>query len=120
MSTRTPAVTARIPTPAYVTLVLAVVFVWGTGDLLSTLLALHFTGLYAEANPLVRALLARGPLLAIAFKGAIALLVGLLLLEYQSEIECVPRWRVWLTGLVGVGSGVVLVNLYVAYTAAPV
>ena len=120
MSVRTPAVAARLPTPAYATLVLSVVFVWGTGDLLSTLIALHFTGLYAEANPLVRALLARGPLLAIAFKGVVSLVVGLLLLEYQSAIECVPRWRLWLTGLVGVGSAVVFVNLYVAYTAAPV
>ena len=104
--------------PSYAELVLAVVFVWGAGDLFSTFLALHFTGVWAEANPIIRTLLAHEPLLAVAMKGAIALVTGLLLLEYQSLVERVPLWRAWFVGVLGVGSVVVVLNLYVAYTAA--
>jgi len=120
MSTPAPrAVTARLSRPDYVELVFGIVFVWGTGDLLSTFAALHYTGLWAEANPLVRTLLARDPLLVVALKGAVMLVVGIVLFEYQSAVEQLPRWRLWLGGLVGVGTGVVGLNLYVALAAAP-
>jgi len=36
--------------PTYAELVLAVVFVWGAGDLLSTFLALQFAGVLAAGN----------------------------------------------------------------------
>ncbi|MFC6756326.1 hypothetical protein ACFQER_06000 [Halomicroarcula sp. GCM10025894] len=69
MSTSSPRTLAgRLQRPDYVELVFGIVFVWGTGDLLSTFAALHFTGLWAEANPLVRTLLARDPLLVVALK----------------------------------------------------
>lgn len=116
MSVRTP--TRSSLRPDYAQLVLAVVFVWGTGDLLSTFLALHFTTLAFEANPIVRTLLAHEPLLVVAMKGAIVLVVGLLLLEYRSTVERVPLWRYWFAGVLAAGSTVVLTNLYVAYTAA--
>lgn len=115
-----PGVLARLQRPDYVELVFAIVFVWGTGDLLSTFAALHFTGVWAEANPLVRRLLARDPLLVVALKGAVMLVVGLVLFRYQAAVEELPRWRLLLGGLVGVGTGVVAINLYVAFAAAGV
>ena len=119
MSTSSPrTLTARLRRPEYVELVFAVVFVWGTGDLFSTFAALHVTGLWAEANPLIRTLLARDPLLVVALKGAVMLVVGGLLFRYQAAVEQLPRWRLWLGGLVGLGSGVVALNLYVAIAAA--
>ncbi|WP_276251722.1 DUF5658 family protein [Haloarcula rara] len=120
MSTSSPRTLAgRLQRPDYVELVFGIVFVWGTGDLLSTFAALHFTGLWAEANPLVRTLLARDPLLVVALKGAVMLVVGLVLFRYQEDVEQLPRWRFLLGGLLGVGSGVVAINLYVALSAAP-
>ncbi|MBX0286397.1 DUF5658 family protein [Haloarcula salinisoli] len=121
MSTSSPrSLTARLQRPDYVELVFGIVFVWGTGDLLSTFAALHFTGLWAEANPLVRTLLAHDPLLVVALKGAVMLVVGLVLFRYQDAVEQLPQWRVLLGGLLGVGSGVVAINLYVAVSAAAV
>jgi len=121
MSTSSPrSLTARLQRPDYVELVFGIVFVWGTGDLFSTFAALHFTGVWAEANPLVRTLLAHDPLLVVALKGGVMLVVGLLLFEYQAAVEQLPRWRLLLGGLVGVGTGVVTLNLYVALVAAGV
>jgi len=120
MSTSSPrSLTARLQRPDYVELVFGIVFVWGTGDLFSTFAALHFTGVWAEANPLVRTLLAHDPLLVVALKGGVMLVVGLLLFEYQAAVEQLPRWRLLLGGLIGVGTGVVALNLYVALSAAP-
>ena len=116
MSVRTPPRTR----PDYAQLVLAVVFVWGAGDLFSTFLALHFTSVAFEANPIVRTLLAHDPMLVVAMKGAIALVVGVSLLKYQSVVERVPLWRWWFVGVLAAGSAVVCTNLYVAYTAAGV
>ena len=104
--------------PNYAQLVLAVVFVWGAGDLFSTFLALHFTTVASEANPIVRTLLVHEPLLVVAMKGAIALVAGLVLLEYQAVVERVPLWRLWFAGVLTVGSAVVLGNLYVAYAGS--
>jgi len=121
MSTSSPRpLTARLRRPDYVELVFALVFVWGTGDLFSTFAALHFTGVWAEANPLVRTLLAHDPLLVVGLKGAVMLVVGLVLFRYQSAVERLPRWRLLLGGLVGVGAVVVSINLYVAFAAAGV
>jgi len=111
-------VLARLHRPDYVELVFGIVFVWGTGDLFSTFAALHFTGVWAEANPLVRALLAHDPLLVVALKGAVMLVVGLSLFRYQAAVEELPRWRLLLGGLLGLGSCVVAMNLYVALSAA--
>jgi len=117
-STRTLA--ARLHSPDYVELVFGIVFVWGAGDLFSTFAALHYTGLWAEGNPLIRMLLAHNPLFVVALKGAVMLVVGLTLFQYQSAVEQLPAWRLWLGGLLGVGTGVVALNLYVAFTAAGV
>lgn len=119
MSTSSPpGLSARLQRPDYVELVFAIVFVWGTGDLFSTFAALHFTGIWAEANPLIRTLLAHDPLLVVALKGAVMLVVGLVLIRYQAAVEELPRWRLLLGGLVGLGTGVVVLNLYVALSAA--
>jgi len=120
MSTSSRTLTGRLQHPDYVELVFAIVFVWGTGDLLSTFAALHYTGVGAEANPLIRTLLAHEPLLVVALKGAVMLLVGIVLFEYRPAIESLSHWRVWLASLVGVGTGVVSINCYVALSAAPV
>ena len=116
MSVRTPPRTR----PDYAQLVLAVVFVWGAGDLFSTFLALHVTSVAFETNPLVRALLAHHPLLVVAMKGATAMVVGLAPLQYRSVVERVPLWRWWFVGVLVAGSAVVVTTLYVAFTAAGV
>lgn len=119
MSTSSPpGLLARLQHPDYVELVFGIVFVWGTGDLFSTFAALHFTGIWAEANPLVRALLARDPLLFVALKAGVMLVVGLALFRYRAAVVRLPRWRLVLGGLLGVGTGVVVINLYVALSAA--
>lgn len=121
MSTSSPSsLSARLQRPGYVDLVFAILLMWGTGDLFSTFAALHFTGVWAEANPLVRTLLARDPMLVVALKGAVMLVVGLLLIRYRATVEELPRWRLLLGGLVGLGTGIVVLNLYVALTAAGV
>jgi hypothetical protein len=121
MTTSTPrGLTTRLHEPAYAELVLAVVFVWGTGDLLSTFAAVHFAGVGGEANPLIRTLLLREPLLVVALKSAVVLFVGLVLLRYQSVVERVPRWRLWLAAIIGLGTGIVAMNLTVASLAATI
>lgn len=101
--------------PDYTDLVFATVFVWGTGDLLSSLLAFYVTGIHMEANPLIRILLARNPLYVIVLKSAVALAVGIVLLKQRHAIERIPLSNVWLGTLIGIGIGVVALNLTVAY-----
>ncbi|WP_262175248.1 DUF5658 family protein [Haloarcula laminariae] len=120
MSALPSPLTTRLQRPDYVDLVFGIVFVWGTGDLFSTFAALYVTGIGAEANPLIRTLLAHDPLLVVALKGAVMLVVGLTLVRYRAAVERLPRWRLWLGGLIGVGTVVVALNLYVAVAAAGV
>jgi hypothetical protein len=104
--------------PSYVELVFAIVFVWGFGDAVSTLLALSFTGqISMEANPFVRALMAHEPLLVLVMKGIVALVVGVTLLRYREFVESVPLWRTWLVGVLGLGTAIVVTNLYVGVAA---
>jgi hypothetical protein len=108
----------RLERPEYVELVFSIVLIWGFGDALSTLFAARFAGVGLEANPWIRILLAHEPLAVIALKMAVALYVGVVLLECRSVVERVPWWRGWLLAIVGLGTGAVLVNLYVGLTAA--
>jgi hypothetical protein len=104
--------------PGYVELVFALVLVWGFGDALSTLVALAVTGTHTmEANPWLRVLLAHDPMWVVAVKAAVALYVGVVLLECRDIVEQVPGWRAWLTGIVGLGAAVVLTNVYVGLAA---
>lgn len=103
--------------PDYTDLVFAVVFVWGTGDLLSSLLAFYATGIHAEANPLIRVLLAHNPLYVVALKGAVTLVVGIALLKHRQSIERIPLSDLWLGTMIGIGIGVVGLNLAVAYAS---
>jgi hypothetical protein len=105
-------------TPGYVGMVLAIVFVWGFGDVMSTFLALAYTGdAGIEANPWIRALVLYDPLLVLALKGAVVLLVGVVLLECRETVEHAPGWRLWFLGLIGTGTVVVLNNVAVALGA---
>jgi hypothetical protein len=104
--------------PSYVELVFGVVFVWGFGDALSTLVALASTGNIAlETNPVVRSILAVHPLAFVVLKGVVALVVGLVLLQYRPLVEAVPGWRAWLFLVVGAGSAVAGINVAVALLA---
>ncbi|MFB6184597.1 MAG: DUF5658 family protein [Haloarculaceae archaeon] len=105
--------------PSYVELVYGIVFVWGFGDAVSTILALALTGTHTlEVNPWMRLLLASHPLVLVAVKFAVVLYVGIVLLELRSFVEDVPGWRAWMLGLLLLGVGAVLSNawagLYVA------
>jgi hypothetical protein len=103
----------------YVEFVFGLVFVWGFGDAVSTILALALTGDHSmEINPWIRVLLEHEPMLMLAVKFAVALYVGVVLLECRSVVEQVPGWRVWFYSLLGVGTFVVLSNLYVGLAAA--
>jgi len=116
--TRSRSLVSRLISPSYDALVFALVFVWGSGDLLSTLVAASFAGVGAEANPLVRTLLVTAPLLLIVLKMAVVLYVALILLACRSLVEQVPLWRPWLAAVVGVGTFVVLTNVSVAVLSA--
>ncbi|WP_276270603.1 DUF5658 family protein [Haloarcula litorea] len=116
-SARPRSLRARVADPDYVDLVFALVFVWGFGDLVSTLLAVHATGVETEANPWIRVLLAHEPLLVVALKAAVALYVGVVLLACRPVVERVPGWRTWFGTVVGLGCGVVALNLVVAVLA---
>jgi hypothetical protein len=108
-----------VPAPTYTDLVAALVAVWGLGDAVSTLFALALTGdLSLEANPLVRALLAQTPLLLLVMKAAVVLVVGATLLRYRDQIQSVPLWRPWMVGVLGLGTAIVLSNVYVGLAAA--
>lgn len=120
--TESPSVSAARPAAAgssgYVALVLALVAVWGIGDVVSTLLAVAATGTVAfEANPLVRAVLARSPLFLVVFKAAVVLVVGLALLRWGPAVRRTPYWRSWLSVVLAAGVVVVAANLSVAVSA---
>lgn len=113
-STITPrSLSARLRNPSYVELVFVLVFVWGFGDTVSTVVAAEFAGVHLEANPWIRLLLAHEPLLVVLLKGAVGLLVGVILLECRTIVERVPWWRTWMAAVVGLGIGVVVVNVLV-------
>jgi len=104
--------------PSYVSLVYALVLVWGLGDVLSTYLAAAASGgAGMEANPWIRFLLETEPLLVLAVKAAVVLYAGVVLLECRPIVETVPGWRLWFVGVVGVGWLVVLNNLTAAFVA---
>lgn len=104
--------------PGYVSLVYALVLVWGLGDLLSTFFAVSVTGTVGgEANPWLRILLTHEPLLVVALKAAVVLYAGVVLLECRPVVERVPWWRLWFVGIVAVGWLVVLNNTVVAFVA---
>ncbi len=105
----------RFEKPDYTELVVAVVIVWGFCDGLSTLLAAEFAGAHLEANPLIRALLDT-PTLAFAVKFVAALAAGALALAGERFIRTVPGWRIWFASLIGVGLGVTIINLLVAFS----
>jgi hypothetical protein len=111
--------TVPVPAPTYTDLVAALVVVWGLGDAASTLFALALTGdLSLEANPLVRALLAQTPLFLLVMKAAVVVVVGVALLRYREQIQSVPLWRPWMVGVLGLGTVVVVSNVYVGLAAA--
>jgi hypothetical protein len=103
----------RLARPGYVELVYSLVLVWGFGDALSTVFAATFAGAGSELNPWIRVLLEFEPLLVIAVKMAVALYVGIILLECRSLVERVPLWRAWLLAIVVAGALVVLNNVVV-------
>ena len=110
---------ARLRDPGYVELVFGIVFVWGFGDAVSTVVAAEFAGAGLEVNPWIRLLLVHEPLLVILLKMAVALYVGIILLECRPVIERVPLSRFWLAGIVGLGTAVVIINFAVAAMAFP-
>jgi hypothetical protein len=96
--------------PDYVSLVYALVLVWGLGDVVSTYFAVSATGSTVnELNPLVRLMLDTEPLLVVAFKAGIVLYAGVVLLACRDLVQRVPGWRVWF-GLVVVAGAVVVAN----------
>ena len=102
----------------YAELVFAQMFVWGIGDAVSTLLAFSLTGdLSLEANPIVRAVLLHDPLLLLAFKGAVAAVLGITLIECRNVVVRVPLWRSWMFAVLALGSTVVLTNFYVGFAS---
>jgi hypothetical protein len=104
--------------PEYAQLVFALVFVWGFGDAVSTLVAYSFTGQFElEANPFVRMLLAHEPLLVLVMKAVVVLVVGVTLIGCRDLVEEVPFVRSWLLGVTAVGSLIVVSNLYVGLSA---
>ncbi|WP_299265323.1 DUF5658 family protein [Halorientalis sp.] len=116
LETKLPALVLQ--KPGYVESVFALVFVWGFGDAVSTLIALAFTGdIGMEANPFVRQLLAHHPLLMLAMKAVVALVVGVTLLTYRDAIERVPMWRSWILTVTTLGTLVVVTNVYVGLSA---
>ncbi|MFC7019842.1 MULTISPECIES: hypothetical protein [Haloarcula] len=105
---------SRVARPGYVELVFAVVLVWGFGDAVSTLLAADAVGIRHEQNPWLRLLFSIEPLLIPLVKGAVVLLVGVVLLECRDVIESVPLWRAWFAAVILAGTLVVAGNVYVA------
>ena len=107
----------RLKMPGYVELVVSLVVIWGFGDAASTLMAAAFAGPSLEANPWIRLLLVQEPLLVVALKAAVVLYAGVVLLECRSVVERVPGWRAWFLGVIGLGTLVVLGNVYVGLVA---
>jgi hypothetical protein len=110
----------RLEKPGYVELVFAIVLIWGFGDAVSSLLAAELAGHHLEANPWIRLLLGEAPLLAIALKLAVALYVGVVLLECRSFVEQVPLWRAWLFSLAFLGAVIVLNNVIIGLHAVAI
>jgi hypothetical protein len=107
-----------VAVPSYAVLVAGIVVVWGVGDALSTLWAIEATGsIQGEANPWIKAVLAHDPALLVVLKAGVVTLAGGLLLAYQEFVESVPGWRVWFAGVLGMGSLIVLNNVYVGFVA---
>ncbi|MFB6179839.1 MAG: DUF5658 family protein [Halorientalis sp.] len=101
----------------YAELVFALVFVWGVGDAVSTLLAFSVTGnLAMEANPIARTVLLHEPLLLLVLKAAVAVVVGIALLECRDLVTRVPLWRTWMFGVLALGTAVVVSNFYVSFS----
>ncbi|MFB6310391.1 MAG: DUF5658 family protein [Salinirussus sp.] len=101
--------------PDYVTLVYALVLVWGLGDVLSTFAAHAAAGqMGRELNPLVALMLETEPLLVIALKAGVVLYAGVVLLACRDIVRTVPGWRLWLTAIVTAGAIVVSNNIAVA------
>lgn len=107
----------RLEWPSYVELVYSLVLVWGFGDAVSTLFAASHAGLEGEINPLIRALIETEPLLVVAVKMAVALAVGIALLQWRVAVQRVPLWRGWLLAIVSAGTVVVLGNVVVGLLA---
>lgn len=104
--------------PGYVESVFALVFIWGFGDAISTLIAFSFTGqAELEVNPLVRTLLAHDPFLVLVLKAMVAVVVGVTLLSCRDVVERVPLWRPWMLGVTLVGTVIVVSNVYVGFLA---
>jgi len=101
----------------YAELVVAQMFVWGIGDAVSTLLAFSITGnLTLEANPIARTVLIHEPLLLFVLKGAVAVVVGITLIECRDTVTRVPLWRTWMFGVLALGTAVVVSNFYVGFS----
>jgi len=109
-----PVPSLRVSLPSYVWFVGALVVVWGLGDALSTLFALHATGdVGLEANPWIRMLLSSHPVYLPIFKGLVVAVAGGLLLGFRRYVESVPGWRLWFAGLLAVGSAIVAASTVV-------
>lgn len=121
-TTEVPTLTERLvpeDSREYVSLIYALVLLWGLGDIFSTYFAYATVGAGAgEVNPWMDVLLAYNPVLVAVVKGAVVLYVGIILLEYRDIVQTVPGWRVWLTTLVVAGILVVVNNLAVGIIAA--
>ena len=113
-TSRSAALLSRLVRPGYVELVFGVVLVWGFGDAVSTLLAAEAVGFRHEQNPWLRLLLSIEPLLVPLVKGAVVLLVGVVLLECREIVESVPLWRAWFVAVILAGTLVIAGNVYVA------
>ena len=112
--------TVRLEKPGYVELVFSLVIVWGFGDAVSTLVATGAAGPGLEVNPWIRLLLVHHPLLMVALKAVVVLYAGIVLLECRHVVESVPGWRAWFLGVVGLGTAVVLTNVYIGLAALSV
>ena len=111
-----PKIAVRLP--SYAALVAALVVVWGVGDALSTLWAIEATGsIQGEANPWIKTLLAHDPALLLVLKAGVVALAGGLLLSCREFVESVPGWRIWFLGILGLGSLIVVNNVYVGVAA---
>lgn len=104
--------------PDYGWFVAALVLVWGVGDAASTLLALELTGsVELEANPWIRLLLSKDPLLLPVFKAAVVTVAGGALLSFRPYVQRVPGWRGWFIAILALGSAIVFTNVYVGLVA---
>ncbi|MDZ7700936.1 MAG: DUF5658 family protein [Halobacteriales archaeon] len=103
----------------------AALFLLITVDLLTTLYAAAVVGIYAEANPVTRWLVARGPVALVAVNLAAVGLVGLLFYGLMELVRVTPdrlrgpfMWLIelWLGVLLAAGLAVFANNLAVIVT----